>query len=230
MIKIGILSDLHMEFDKNNESRWDFVPQDGVLYICAGDIDSARGRRHAFLERHAGHMLHIMGNHDFYGYPLTDGKFIDTTYKGLKIAGATLWTDLSIKGAGGAAWFNYNRGLVDSRFIEFLTYENYTATHERHKKFLLGSGADIIVSHHCPSTLSTAPQFIGNILNNCFVNSMEEEIMSLPKPPKIWICGHTHHKHEYMLGETRVICHPRGYPGEIPGNETYEPMIIEVDA
>ena len=28
---------------------------------------------------------------------------------------------------------------------------------------------------------------------------------------KLWIHGHVHNNFDYMIGDTRVICNPRGY-------------------
>jgi hypothetical protein len=30
---------------------------------------------------------------------------------------------------------------------------------------------------------------------------------------KLWTHGHTHHCFDYVIGETRVVCNPRGYSG-----------------
>jgi hypothetical protein len=30
---------------------------------------------------------------------------------------------------------------------------------------------------------------------------------------KLWTHGHTHHEFEYVIGETKVVCNPRGYIG-----------------
>ena len=43
---------------------------------------------------------------------------------------------------------------------------------------------------------------------------------------KLWIHGHTHGSRDYMLGQTRVICNPRGYP---PFNQQFNPnLVVEV--
>ena len=31
---------------------------------------------------------------------------------------------------------------------------------------------------------------------------------------KLWVHGHTHSPSDYMVGDTRVVCNPLGYPGE----------------
>ena len=33
----------------------------------------------------------------------------------------------------------------------------------------------------------------------------------------LWVHGHIHGQSDYVLGETRVIANPRGYPGEDVG-------------
>jgi calcineurin-like phosphoesterase family protein len=65
-------------------------------------------------------------------------------------------------------------------------------------------------------------------MNCCFSNDLEEEILLMHNPPKLWIHGHTHDRFDYMIGETRVICYPRGYSGEHADHKTYEPMIVEI--
>ena len=38
-------------------------------------------------------------------------------------------------------------------------------------------------------------------------------IVNMPKPPKLWIHGHMHNRSDYMIGDTRIVCNPRGYAG-----------------
>jgi hypothetical protein len=56
---------------------------------------------------------------------------------------------------------------------------------------------------------------------------MEDDILNMYKPPKLWIHGHTHDSFDYMVGETRVICHPKGYPKE-NNYDGYKPLVIEI--
>jgi Icc-related predicted phosphoesterase len=50
----------------------------------------------------------------------------------------------------------------------------------------------------------------------------------MKKPPKLIVHGHTHEACDYMIGDTRVVCHPRGYPKETPYYDAYKPLIVEV--
>lgn len=221
-VKIGIISDLHMY----RERPWDFEPEDDVFYICAGDICEDADVRYAFINKHHNHMFAINGNHDYYGDTFSHAKYhtLIREVNDIKIAGATLWTDLSKN----LDWVYYVNGLIDYRYIKDLNQDIMQEVHEYHKYFLLNSEADIIVSHHTPSYQSIHEKYRGSPFNASFSNNLEEEILAMYKPPKLWIHGHTHDRFDYMIGETRVICYPRGYKGEHEDHGNYKPLIVEV--
>lgn len=71
-------------------------------------------------------------------------------------------------------------------------------------------GNYVVVGHHCPSELSVADAYKGNLLNAAFRSRLDEFIEPRPQI-KLWIHGHTHHNFNYWIGDTRVVCNPRGY-------------------
>jgi Icc-related predicted phosphoesterase len=73
-------------------------------------------------------------------------------------------------------------------------------------------GSYIVVGHHCPSELSVAACYKGNLLNAAFRSSLDDFIEARPQI-KLFFHGHTHHPFSYWIGETRVYCNPRGYIG-----------------
>lgn len=220
-MKIGIFSDLHLEF-----GDWNFTDfQDDVLYINAGDTHPDPRERLSFAKKPL-NCFYIYGNHDYYGRTFKDAEsdFYSRITDGIKIAGAPLWTDLSDP----HNWWLYQTGLIDFRYIKDMTQDRYVNAHDIHKKFLLTSGADVIVSHHAPSYLSVADRYKGDAYNCCFATELYNDIVAMSKPPKLWIHGHMHTRSDYMIGDTRVICHPRGYPGENTWYQNYEPLIVEI--
>ena len=46
--------------------------------------------------------------------------------------------------------------------------------------------------------------------------------------PRLWIHGHTHGSKDYMLGDTRVICNPGGYPHRWENPNFIPRLIVEV--
>ena len=48
--------------------------------------------------------------------------------------------------------------------------------------------------------------------NGAYSSELAEYILDHPQI-KLWTLGHTHEDFDYMIGETRVFCNPRGYIG-----------------
>ena len=85
-------------------------------------------------------------------------------------------------------------------------------------------GPTVVVTHHAPSPLSIAPCFVGSPLNPAFASDLTSTIMRYR--PELWIHGHVHHSVGYLVGETQVVCNPRGYANENPDFEL--DLVLEV--
>ncbi|MCX4026142.1 hypothetical protein [Spartinivicinus marinus] len=48
------------------------------------------------------------------------------------------------------------------------------------------------------------------------------EILILRHQPTCWIHGHLHNSVDYKLGNCRILCNPKGYPGE--ENPHFDPV------
>ena len=223
---VGIFSDLHLEHWRK---PWDFHTDDYPdvdVWINAGDTASLliRNRFNSLFKDKT--YLSIFGNHDYYGLNMEVAEpaiFCGQFYpKGISIAVATMWTDLS----NPVDWAYYANGLIDCRKMYNWTQKTYMSHYNMQSEYLLKSGADIIVSHHAPSYQSVGPQYKGDPCSPGFCTELSDKILALPKPPKLWIHGHMHNESDYMIGNTRVICHPRGYPSE--GNVDYKPLFIDI--
>jgi len=81
----------------------------------------------------------------------------------------------------------------------------------------------VVLTHHSPSRLSTHPWYANDtIMNGAYSSSLDEFILDNPEI-RFWTHGHTHHTFDYMIGDTRVLCNPRGY-------KNYEERAEEFDA
>ena len=86
----------------------------------------------------------------------------------------------------------------------------------------------VVVGHHTPSHQSCHPRYKHDqIMNGGYHNNYEEYIMDHPQI-KLWTHGHTHEVYDYMIGETRIICNPRGYKGHEQCAEDFELKVVEV--
>lgn len=160
---------------------------------------------------------------------------------------------------GGTLWTNMNKGdpmtlhAVRDMMNDFKLIRDdskgYTSlkpatTMERHRKTLdyirqvalnmreRQNPAErlVVVGHHSPSHLSVHPMYKNDyLMNGAYHSELSEFILDHPEIV-LWTHGHTHHPFDYMIGDTRIVCNPRGYETESYGEETgWNPnFIVEV--
>lgn len=178
-------------------------------------------------------VLYIPGNHEYYHSPMetaieelrkimpahvqivnNDTVEIDDAM----FICSTMWTDMNK-----SDWFTINHAkkcMADFSFIRyndrFLSPEatiNFFDQATDYIKIVAKQNADkkiVVVTHHCPSELSVAEQYKGDLLNGAFRSDCDNIILDHPQI-KMWLHGHTHTEFDYMLGDCRVVCNPRGY-------------------
>jgi hypothetical protein len=64
-------------------------------------------------------------------------------------------------------------------------------------------------------------------MNGGYSSSLDFFIESHPQI-KLWTHGHTHETFDYVVGETRVVCNPRGYIGYEDRADNFKLKTFEV--
>jgi predicted phosphodiesterase len=237
-MKVGICSDLHMEFRKTDQflAIVDNIQRSECdLLINAGDTHpkpSTRDFISSSLEEGKKFYLEILGNHDFYGDQMIhDGIKIMVLPNGLKVLGCTFWTDFNSGDPAAERSFQYD--ISDSKQIApygRALIERMQSIHKANLDGISKIKPDIVVTHHCPSFKSIQERYKWTGPLNYSFASHEDNFIRANPNIKLWVCGHTHWKHTYQIGETRIVCNPLGYPGEIYQRDSdYEVEIIDVD-
>jgi len=86
----------------------------------------------------------------------------------------------------------------------------------------------VVVGHHSPSKRSTKPMYVNDtMMNGAYSSDLSEFILARPQI-KLWTHGHTHYTFDYMVGETRVVCNPRGYIGHEAQADDFNFQLLEV--
>lgn len=237
-MKLRILSDLHLESDPNYKIP-EMVDDHEQVLILAGDTVPfhmfERKEYSKFIKqtcKRFRHVIYVPGNHEYYhgDIMLSEENFLKfVSGKNLKnliylnkgtveidgklIIGACLWTDMN-KGDPITMALNY-KGMNDFFTIKNgkfrLTPEVIRSTHLNHLSYLkdnIKKGC-VVVTHHAPSYKSMHECYHGSPLNPFFYSELDSFI--LDNEPKLWIHGHTHSSFDYKIGETHIICNPKGY-------------------
>ena len=242
-MKLQIASDIHREFGHSPE-----LPDVGAdVLVLAGDIGAADDAAVEWLRGLSGRyeaVLYIPGNHEYYGKDLDDSdSFMSrmSAYGGYewmhnravqvgdrRFVGTPLWANfghepLSMSRAGRAIndfyRIRYNGGRM--------TPEAMLDLHAKAVAFLTETvkPGDIVITHWPPTMKARHTGFPMDDIARYFCADIPEVVESTR--PELWICGHTHHNVDFMLGETRILSNQGGYPHESPAG--YDPgLIVEV--
>jgi predicted phosphodiesterase len=86
----------------------------------------------------------------------------------------------------------------------------------------------VVVGHHTPSHQSCHPRYQhDSLMNGGYHSKLDDYIMDHPQI-KLWTNGHTHELYDYMIGDTRVVCNPRGYVGHEQIAREFQLKVVEV--
>ena len=110
--------------------------------------------------------------------------------------------------------------------------EDSVADHEKMLSYIdivtREPGNYIVVGHHAPSSQSVAEWYKGDtLMNGAFRSELDEFIMDRPQI-RFWLHGHMHNNSNYWVGETRVVCNPRGYIGHESIADFFKLQYLEV--
>lgn len=256
-MKIGLISDIHLEFgdlDLPMQDPIDVLILGGDICVAANIelfVPFFERISKVFPE-----VIYIMGNHEHYNgcfdrseeklrESLAHLKNIHILEKETKqigdvyFIGQTLWTDFNKRDP----LTTYNAGLSmnDYRIIHLADQQNRRLTpddilheNERSIQYLnlaLSSLKDqkvVVVGHHAPSPQSVKPRYERDYhMNGCYNSDLTGFILDNPQI-KVWTHGHTHSPFDYMVGDTRVVCNPRGYWKYETVDTSYTYKVIEV--
>lgn len=156
---------------------------------------------------------------------------------------ATLWTDMDKNNPmtmmnAKAVMNDYEcvrTGPEHEPWLKKLEPLDTMADHMRAKEYLFpainfhkSEGRKVVVvTHHLPSFLSIPERYKSSNLNGAYASELGEEIIMELKP-ELWVHGHIHDSFDYMLGDTRIICNPRGYWDEQLNQDFNDKLVVDV--
>lgn len=203
------------------------------------------------------HVVYIAGNHEFYHGSFPKGieylrsecekfpnvYFMENDHKKIgdyTFIGCTLWTDMNkgdpitlhtmttrmndynIIRNSDLGYTKLRPMHTKERHLASVNYIRTTVENHKDEKY-------VVVGHMAPSKLSTHPYYSDETITNGAYSSDLSQFMLDHPQIKIWTMGHTHHVHRYYIGDTLVVCNPRGYIGYEPLAETFKLRYIDLD-
>ena len=249
-MKLLVLSDLHLEFEPI------CIPDTNAdVIILAGDINlKTRGIEWAIKTFPNTPVVAVLGNHEYYGekYPslmkkakeLAAGTHVHVLENdsieidGVTFFGCTLWTDLKLFGDARLAGYFCQQEMSDFKKIRVepgyskLNPVSMTGIHNRSMDWLSNALSEnagkqnIVVTHHAPSLKSIAPALSEELTSAAYASHLDAMIESLDI--NLWVHGHVHNSCDYQIGNTRVVCNPRGYSPDWLNPDFVDNFIVEI--
>lgn len=250
-MKLWIVSDLHCD-----ASLWSpAVVPDHNVFVIAGDVSNSPENALVQLYRLAqfthAPILFVPGNHDYFGdtfdtfdivdipgiHVLTPGKQV--VIGGVRFVGSTMWTDWLLNDHEFMAQRWAARTMPEYSRVtradgDLISPKDVSAEHQRHRAAIDEAlavphdGPTVVVTHHAPSLQSIHPGERTDVASAAFASDLED-IMRRHRP-QLWVHGHIHWAVDYRVGDTRVVCNPRGYHSPDWSERTgwREDLVIEV--
>lgn len=213
--------------------------------IVAGDTDNGLGGlKYLHKLQNKGHRVFAtLGNHEHYSN-VSKGRDLGATRlrfeddfhpyieidETLAVVLVTGWYQITAP----VAWYRY---MNDGRFTAdpadpvmaaFLVTEAAKGDCEDLRKHLSNPDRKyIVVTHMAPCEESLDPEYSGDFTNEWYWNPELGDILrEFSDRILIWNHGHSHAPMDIIKDGIRVVCNPRGYPGE---NPNWVPKTITVE-
>ena len=250
-MRLTILSDLHLTVAGMP------VPQvECDVVILAGDVARPQ-QAMAWAKQFTVPVIYVPGNHEYYAgslsstlaslRELSSGSHVHVLEQdelrlgGVRFLGCTLRTDFRLlvtESERAASMAMASQTIRDFSRIRLNDDGDALFTPELSRQMFDQSvawfekkfaepfdGTTVVVSHHAPSTGSINSKYEGSPLNACFVSDIAAQLRRWDAA--LWIHGHLHDSYDYPVGNTRVVCNPRGYAREgVPENGSFDPQLV----
>ena len=202
------------------------------------------------------HVIYIAGNHEFYHGRFPDVydwlreeiknyeniHFLNrdsVEIDDVTFVGGTLWTDMNrkdpstlqiIEGALNDFRIVRNSQHNYRKFLPIDTVYDHEKTLEYIKQVVDTDSAKkyVVVGHHAPTALSIHEKYKKDYwINGGYHSDLSEFILDRPQIV-LWTHGHMHDPFDYMMGETRIVCNPRGYKGHDPHADHFQLKFLDI--
>lgn len=252
-MKFRLVSDIHQEFFLHAKGQ-DFwtpepLPDDkDTCLIIAGDYTLAKYDTTKYLLEDLSKQFHtvayVLGNHEYWkGFlhgaaqklrdiaePFDNVHILEDDVLLLEdtmVVGCTLWSDIETKAA--AFMYDYRAVRFSKDYTRKINMMDTLTVHHNSVEFIKNMLTAfphykrVVVTHFAPSEKSVDDCYAGSDYNSGYFTDLEY----LAEIADVWCHGHMHNSSDYMIGDCRVLCNPRGYLRE-ENPEFKEDLVFEV--
>jgi len=237
-MKFSLISDMHIDFPQL-KTPYDLLEEN---VIVAGDTSNGlEGLKFLDKLKNKGFNVYAVdGNHEHYRNNSQKRSAQETTARfreehrryhdegPVPVALANGWYLVEDE----ELWMNYmndsKMGRLSQEAVNQMAESDACNIKERLQEWKDHQRKGVVVTHTAPCLQSLNPRFDGHYSNEWYWNPHMEIIMEeYAEQIHVWCHGHSHHFNDVNVHGVRVLCNPRGYPGE---NPDWKPYNFEINA
>lgn len=228
-MKLQIASDLHLEYQKNNEYTNLITPSADIL-ILAGDIGSLYklNQLENFFNHYTqqfSYILYVLGNCEFYvsdevkKYKTFNSlkdelKILEKKYDNLFVldrssiqigdylfTGCTLWSELKKSLPSNYKIKDMNTWKYNNLFVKDVEFIVKKSQYAKNRNL-----THIVITHYVPLILNNDKN-----KSDLYMSDLSDVMDKFDIDT--WICGHLHQNFYLKYNNTRIVSNQRGKPG-----------------
>lgn len=236
-MKFSLISDMHVN---HPQPKTPYALLEEVVVVAGDTSNGLEGLR--FLEKlqRKGHnVLAVDGNHEHYSN-LNQGRTAEQTAERFRESFPDKAKVEDFRFVLRNGWYPVEhealwRGYMNDSRYSCLSGEDATRLAKEDAEYIegfLGRYKDegqkvVVVTHTAPCIETLDPRYVGHWSNDWYWNPQCRKLLGEYKDTiAVWCHGHTHRFADVLVDGVRVVCNPRGYPGE---NPKWQPITIEIN-
>lgn len=234
-MKFSLISDMHLDFPQP-KTPYDLLEEHVVV---AGDTTNGlEGLKFLQKLKNKGHTVYAVdGNHEHYRNRSQDRTAEQTRQRFIEDHPRYHEGDRPVVLANGwyhvgdeRLWCNYMndsaQGFLTASHVNRLAYDDAAFILYHLSRWKDRGQRGVVVTHTAPTVETLNPRYSGHYSNEWYWNPlMEKLLVEFSDQIAVWCHGHVHAPADKVVHGVRVVCNPRGYPGE---NPNWEPLTIEI--
>jgi predicted phosphodiesterase len=235
-MKFSLISDMHVDFPQN-KTPYELLETN---VIVAGDTaNGLEGIKFLDKMRNKGfNVLACDGNHEHYAN-LSQNRTAEETaarfrerypssgeLEGVPVILRNGWYLVDDEQLWRGYMNDSKRCVLTKQDVNIRAYNDFHFIRQQLQEWKDLQYKGIVVTHTAPCTETLDPKFEGSFSNEWYFNPYMKDLFAEYKDQiHVWCHGHTHAFADKVVDGVRVVCNPRGYPGE---NPDWKPFTIEV--
>ncbi len=234
-MKYSLMSDLHIDFPQP-KTPYSLLEQ---KVIIAGDTaNGLEGLKFLDkLKRKGFDVYAVDGNHEHYRNTSQERSAQETTARFRENHQRYHDEDIPVVLANGWYWVESGdiwKGFMnDSRMgglsptdVNVMAVQDTQYIRRQLLEWKDHQRKGIVVTHTSPCLETLNPEYEGHYSNEWYWNpGMRPLLSEYADQILVWCHGHTHAAADKIVDGVRVVCNPRGYPGE---NPDWKPLTLEL--